>query len=170
MPLTCHDECPLCNALVSYTMTQRRFACPYCGNELLVGSSDPTGHYLSEIDPDISGGAFGVFHLNLHAVGTHVCVICQQIYPQTFECCPQLVDLAFASFDKPKESWTPHTQQRIEAFLRDNQKVVQNTAQLRLIQAKYGEVDSKIANRIRRVLKSLNLLDWIAELDPKKDD
>jgi len=156
------DVCPLCNALVSYSM-DAEVVCPHCGNRLLIGSSDPTGHDISEIDPDVEGGGSGAFCLDLHPVGTTVCVICQRVFPDTFECCPALVDLALASHAANVERHGPKTRERIAEFLTSNPKVVANTVRLRAVQHRHGQLDGTVYARMRAVLQSLGLSELIAD-------
>jgi hypothetical protein len=164
MGMTFYDTCPICNAFLSYS-GGTEVDCPHCGNKLLIGSSDPTGHDISEIDPDVLGGASGVFHLDLHPVGTNVCVICRRIFPQTFECCPALVDLALASYMTNNDRHGPNTSERIAEFLRRNSKVVTNTAQLRAIQYRQYDLDGEVYSRIRTTLESLGMAGLLAVED-----
>ena len=152
-----HDTCPICNALIGYELAGD-VICPHCNTELLVGNSDPTWHDLTEIDPDIGGGALGVFHVNLHPVGTLVCVACQHIYPNTFECCPKLVDLALSSYRQKTKNHGPKTDERIAQFLRENKRVVRNTIRLRALEAEHGQLDKETAKLIKATLKHLDML------------
>lgn len=154
----------MCNALITSTFSGR-LTCPYCKNQLETGSSDPTGHHLYEIDPDIEGGAFGVFHLHLIPPGTTVCVQCQQVYPKSFECCPRLVDLALAEYGHTGSDWGPNTHKRIVEFLTTNHVVVENTVRLRLLQAECGDIDSEVADQIKFCANGIGLL-----LDVQADD
>lgn len=154
--------CPICNALILYGSSQD-VVCPHCSTRLLVGNSDPTNHSLSEIDPDAGGAAMGVFHLNLHPVGTSVCIACQHIYPNTFECCPYLVDLALISYQNKTREHGPKTDSRIADFLRNNVRVVTNTVRLRAIESKLGKVDKKTFKKFTSTLKTLGMLALLAD-------
>lgn len=166
MSIEMHDACPLCNALITFSMSgSTPIVCPFCKNQLVTGSSDPTGHHIYEIDPDINGGAFGVFHIHLIPPGTTVCVQCQQVYPEVFECCPKLVDLALAEYGHTSPNWSPKTHDRIVEFLKTNRTVVENTVQLRLLQARYGDLEPELADQIRFCVKSIGLLCEIPELE-----
>ena len=157
MSMRFHATCPICNALIGYELSGD-VVCPHCKTELLVGSSDPTCHDLTEIDPDIGGGSMGVFHVNLHPAGTLVCVACQQIYPDSFECCPKLVDLALMSYGQKTKFHGPKTDERIAKFLRDNERVVTNTVRLRALEAEHGQLDKKTTRLMKSTLKHLGLL------------
>lgn len=158
MSIDLHDSCPMCNALITFPMSgSNPIVCPFCKNPLITGSSDPTGHDIYEIDPDIEGGAFGVFHIHLIPPGTTVCVQCKHVYPEVFECCPKLVDLALAEYGHSGPNWGPKTHDRIVEFLKTNRIVVENTIKLRLLQAKYDELDAEIADQIRYCVKSIGL-------------
>lgn len=167
MTITFYDPCPLCNALVAYS-TSLEIVCPHCGNRLLVGSSDPTGHDISEIDPDVPGGAMGAFHLDLHAVGTNVCVTCRKVFPHTFECCPGLVDLAFESYLANDDRHSPRTKERIAEFFQSNPKVVANTTQLRAVQHRHDDLDEETYAKIRATLESLGMIDLVADFEDRK--
>ena len=167
MAMTFHDECPICNALVSYS-TGAELVCPHCGNKLLIGSSDPTGHDISEIDPDVGEGRCGVFHLELHPLGTRVCVVCRKIFSETFECCPALVDLACASYGSNVNGQGPKTKERIAEFLKGNPKVVANTARLRAIQHRHGKLDRTDFAKMRTVLEALGMIALIADIEERK--
>jgi len=156
MTFELRNTCPMCNALITWTMSGT-IACPYCKNELQIGDSDPTGHHLYEIDPDIRGGAFGAFCFHLIPPGTTVCVRCRQIYPKVFECCPKLVDLALAEYGHTGVDWSPNTHNRIVEFLTTNPVVVENTVKLRLLQAEYEDLDSEAAEQIKFCVKSIGL-------------
>ncbi len=157
------EPCPICHALIAYE-SGSDVRCDQCGNCLLVANSDPTGHDLNEIDPEVPGGGFGVFHLKLHPKGTQVCVLCQQIYPSKFECCPNLVDVAFAAYNVPADNWGPNTQVRIAEFLRSNKMAVANTAQLRIWQSRHWERPRDVGDRLIRLLKELGLSSVIEEI------
>ena len=157
------EQCPVCNALVSY-QAGKSIRCPHCQNELLIGCSDPTSHQLFEIDADVGNCMFGVFHLNLHPIGTHVCVTCQEIYPVSFECCPQLIDLAFAAYNEPTEDWGPETQQRITDFLISHPIVVANTAKLRILQSRKRKRDPNVGQKIEKTLQELGLSSLVEEI------
>ena len=166
MTIELHDTCPMCNALVTYSLfAESSIVCPFCKNQLATGSSDPTGHHIYQIDSDIDGGAFGVFHSHLIPHGTKVCVQCQQIYPEVFECCPRLVDLALAEYGHAGPTWGPKTHDRIVEFLTSNRVAVENTVKLRLIQSQYDDLDSEVADQIRFAVKSIGLPYQISEPD-----
>lgn len=157
------DPCPICHAIMSFEIGE--VTCPHCGNALLIGNSDPGGHTLGEIDPDLGGANLGVFSLNLHPPGTQVCVSCTAIYPATFECCPGLVDLAFASYLAATPEHGPRTDERIAAFLRENFRVAENTAQLRALEHRDHRLDRAAYGRIHRTLEELGLLHWVGEFE-----
>jgi uncharacterized protein YbaR (Trm112 family) len=157
MTIELHDPCPMCNALLTYSSSAGSIVCPYCRNQLETGSSDPTGHHLYEIDPDIPGGALGEFQLHLIPPGTAVCCQCQQVYPKSFESCPKLVDLALAEFGHPNPDWGPNTQERIVEFLISKPFVVENTIKLRLLEAKCGKLKTKVTDQIRYCVQSIGL-------------
>lgn len=146
----------MCNALITWT-TPGPVVCPLCHNALETGTSDPTGHWLSEIDPDLKGGGFGACHVHLIPPGTKVCAQCRHVYPKIFECCPKLVDLALAEYGHAAPDWGPKTRDRIVEFLKKRPVVVENTIKLRLLQAEDEELDSEIADQIRFYAKSVGL-------------
>jgi hypothetical protein len=165
--MRCCDPCPICNALVWFSIGPE-VVCPHCGNKLLIGSSDPTGHYLAEIDPDLREGRAGVFCLDLHPVGTTVCVRCQQIYPRTFEVCPGLVDLALASLNANTARHGPKTRERIAEFLMHNPKVVANTVQLRAAEYRCGKLDNNAYVTMRTALESLGMIGLLTDPEDSK--
>ena len=77
------------------------------------------------------------------------------------------MDLAFESFGYPTKDWSPNTQSRLEAFLRENSKVVENTVQLRLLQARYEDIDTEVAERIKQALESLGLARIAIEVEKR---
>ncbi|MDY3560595.1 hypothetical protein R5W23_001840 [Gemmata sp. JC673] len=167
MAIMFDDECPICNALVSYS-TGAEVVCPHCGNNLLISSSDPTGHDLAEIDPALGEGRCGTFCLTIHPVGTTVCVCCQQIYPRTFETCPGLVDLALASLNANTARHGPKTRERITEFLTHNPKVVASTIRLRAAQFRWGKLDSSSYTAIRTALESLGMIGLLTNPEDSK--
>lgn len=156
MPKRFHDTCPVCNALMAYELPGN-VVCPHCSSNLLVGNSDPTFHDLNEIDPDIDGGALGEFHLNLHPEGTQVCVVCQHVFPSTFECCPKLVDLAVTSYRQKTQSHGPRTDDRIAQFLYQNERVVSNTVRLRALEFQHGQLEKETFDIIQSTLEQLDM-------------
>jgi hypothetical protein len=113
------DPCPLCGMMVRYSLGSE-VGCPHCGNRLLIGSSDPTGHYLAQIDPDLGYGMCGEFAFELHPVGTTICGSCRRVYPNTLECCPGLVDLALAALNGETEPFGPATHAKLIEFIRQH--------------------------------------------------
>ncbi len=153
-----YDACPVCAALIMYT-SKSAVTCPPCTASLLVAHTDPTYHDLSEIDPEVSGGAYGALQQRLHPVGTEMCVKCEQIYPATFECCPKLIDVAFEAYNNPQDFWRSNTPLRIREFLQANPIVVEYTAQLRLLDIEFDDCEdrSETAGRIRDCLNSIGM-------------
>ncbi|HET6881775.1 MAG TPA: hypothetical protein VFI31_16545 [Pirellulales bacterium] len=107
---------------------------------------------------------YGVFRFNLHPIGKYVCVVCQRVYPRSFECCPGLVDIAFDAYAHPSDDWGPKTAQRISAFLHSHPYVVKNTAQLRLLQSRFREIGAEIGEQVRQCIENLGLSDIIREI------
>jgi uncharacterized protein YbaR (Trm112 family) len=152
--------CPLCHALLAYRVDEA-LVCPHCNNRLLVGYSDPSKHVVSEIDPEVSGKCFGGVQFVLHPPGTRVCAQCGLTFPETFECCPGLVDLALATYRSGDHG--PTTDRRIEEFLDDHPRVVAATARLRAYERRGGLVSDDTYARLRRTLEALNRLDLLPD-------
>lgn len=158
MTIEFHDTCPMCNSLLTLPLPiPQTTECLYCKDRLEIGYSDPTGHHIYEIDPDISGGAMGALHFHLLPIGTTVCTQCKQVYPKTFECCPKLVDLALQVYGHADPTLGPNTHKRISEFLTTKPVVVENTIKLRLWQAKNDDLESDVAEQIEFCAKSLGL-------------
>lgn len=166
-----HDACPVCKALVLYS-SRSKATCPHCSARLLVTLTDPTFHQLSQIDPEIRGGAFGILCQRLHPVGTQMCHICQQIFPSNFECCPKLIDVAFKAFNNPQNFWGPNTALRITEFLQSHPIAVEHTAQLRLIEitSDDDEDNFEFAIRIRDCLNDIGMEYVVERIMDQLDD
>lgn len=155
------DPCPLCGMLVRYSLGSEEVGCSHCGNRLLIGSSDPTGHYLGQIDPDLGEGWCGEFTIELHPVGTTVCSSCRRIYPNTFECCPGLVDLALATLGGIGESFGPTTYACLVAFIRQHPKAVAGTVEVLVTRHARGELAAEKYESMRAALEPLELSDLL---------
>lgn len=168
------NVCPMCHALVLWEFSETEpIVCEFCKNVLKTGFSDPTGHWLREIDPDIGGGAFGACHIDLIPPGTEMCVKCRNVYPKAFECCPRLVDLALAEYGQSGSDHGPRTQERIVEFLTSRPIVVENTIKLRLMEAEFEEPDTelgKIAAQIRFCVTSIGLPYDVAKYFDEEDE
>lgn len=122
-PVVFSSICPACGAIIEYGVAQLQVSCPHCGNGLLVSSCDPARHGKQEIDPHYKDLASGVFQLRLHPVGTRLCVQCGRVYPKSFSCCPNLMELAISMFSLSKTELGPRTKRRLRAFVKTHLEV-----------------------------------------------
>ena len=122
--------CPCCNCPVDLDAKradpgkQGRLTCPWCGNRLLLSSADPSTHGRGEIDPDFEERSFGALRLIIHPEGTKVCPQCARVYPDSLECCPDLVLFAIEWYYGPSDRLGPVSRKRIVDFLRQRRRSV----------------------------------------------
>ncbi len=113
--------CPCCKAPVDLDASSKERTCGYCGNRLLVSSTDPSRHSRSEIDPTYQDGCFGALTMVLHPYGTLVCQTCGLIYPSSIECCPGLIKFAINWYCESDSHHSESSRPRILDFIRSNQ-------------------------------------------------
>ncbi len=118
--------CPCCRSPVDFDTqangkVARETVCEWCGNQLLISTSDPSSHARSEIDDDFSDGSFGAITFIVHAHGTKVCPQCGKVYPKQMECCPGLIEYALKWYFGPPDKLGTNSRKRIIDFISEQQ-------------------------------------------------
>lgn len=153
--------CPVCHALLQDT-SAGIFDCPLCSTELYFCGGDRTGHEIGEIDPEFERTRLGVLHGGLHPKGTLHCSICGTTYPEAFEQCPGLVDLALKSYKAKRiKLMTAADDREIAEFLQNNPIVVENRIRTHAFDRRLGNIKKSDYKRIQQAAESLGMSDWL---------